>query len=265
MTVYNCGLQDKYADLWSHHNYIVYVLEGRKIWHTAEGSYDLKGGSCVFVKRGAAIVEQFFDTEFCLFLFFLPDDFIYDVLRSRSKPVAQGSCVSGSVIPIHSSPTISAYIQSMRPYFEEDLQPDPSLVELKFKELILAIADSPNNRELHSFFFSLLNTPQSVTVQKVMEENFRFNLKLEEFARLSFRSLSAFKRDFEKAYSTSPGKWLVEKRLMHALHLLTHMSKSVSDAAFESGFESTSHFSRAFRQRFGHSPTAVKQQLVACS
>ncbi|MGZ8540987.1 MAG: hypothetical protein ACXWV6_10100 [Chitinophagaceae bacterium] len=35
--------------MWSHHNYIVCVIEGRKIWHTANGSYDLRKGSCVFV------------------------------------------------------------------------------------------------------------------------------------------------------------------------------------------------------------------------
>jgi AraC-like DNA-binding protein len=45
-----------------------------------------------------------------------------------------------------------------------------------------------------------------------MEENFSFNLKLEEFARLSMRSLSAFKRDFQQVYQTSPGKWLLGKR-----------------------------------------------------
>jgi AraC-like DNA-binding protein len=95
-----------------------------------------------------------------------------------------------------------------------------------------------------------------------MEENFSFNLKLEEFARLSMRSLSAFKRDFQQVYQTSPGKWLLGKRLNHALHLISNIGKTVSEAAFESGFESPSHFSRAFRQRFGSSPATVKQQAI---
>jgi AraC-like DNA-binding protein len=259
-TIFNCRLENKYEDLWSHHNYILYVLEGRKIWHTAGASYDLREGSCVFVKKGAAIVEQFFDSEFCFFLFFIPDDFICHVIKSRSKPLQRPSAPSGPVMPIHNSATIQAYFQSMLPYFDHEQEPDQSLLELKFKELVLALADNPRNHELQAYFSSLLQGPQTVSLQRVMEENFCFNLKLEELARLSSRSLSAFKRDFEKVYDMPPGKWLMEKRLNHSLHLLTNVGKTVSEAAFESGFESSSHFSRAFRQRFGNSPLSIRLQ-----
>ena len=89
ITIYNCPLEHKYHDFWSQHNYIVYVIEGRKIWHTAHGSYDLRKGSCVFVRNGACIVEQFFDPRFCLVLFFVPDEFICEVLKSKSTPITR--------------------------------------------------------------------------------------------------------------------------------------------------------------------------------
>jgi AraC family transcriptional regulator, exoenzyme S synthesis regulatory protein ExsA len=146
-------------------------------------------------------------------------------------------------------------------YFDTRQEPDPSLLELKFRELILTIAGNPRNEELMSYFNALIQKPQSISLQRVMEDNFCFNLKLEEFARLSNRSLSAFKRDFQKIYNTTPGKWLTEKRLGHALHLLTNLNRTVSEAAFESGFEHPSHFSRSFRQRFGYSPATAKQQI----
>ncbi len=92
-----------------------------------------------------------------------------------------------------------------------------------------------------------------------MEANFSFNLKMEDFAKLSYRSLSAFKRDFEKLYATSPGKWLLENRLQHAKHLLTRGGRTVSEAAFESGFENSSHFSRAFSKKYGTPPSAIKK------
>jgi AraC family transcriptional regulator, exoenzyme S synthesis regulatory protein ExsA len=141
-----------------------------------------------------------------------------------------------------------------------ELDPDQSLLQLKFRELVLTLADNPVNSELRSYFCSLLQEPQSLSLQRIMEDNFCFNLKLEEFARLSSRSLSAFKRDFQTYYNTSPGKWLQEKRLNHALHLLTDMNRTVAEASFESGFESPSHFSRVFRERFGSSPATVKQR-----
>jgi transcriptional regulator GlxA family with amidase domain len=151
----------------------------------------------------------------------------------------------------------------MLPYFVSDREPDKALLELKFRELVLTLADNSANGDLHSYFCSLLQQPRVISLQEVMEDNFCYNIKLEEFATLCARSLSAFKRDFQHVYGMSPGKWLLEKRLNQALHLLTNMGKSVGDAAFESGFENASHFSRAFRQRFGTTPARLRQQQVS--
>lgn len=263
VTMFNCGLTNKFEDLWSHYNYIMYVLDGRKIWHTAHGSYDLRKGSCVFVRKGACVVEQFFDTEFCFFLFFVPDEFIRDVLNCRSKPIKSMPLQCSPVISIHNTSSVQSFFHSMHPYFEASRQPDQALLKLKFTELILTIADEPGNNELLSYFCSLQKEPQSVSLQRMMEENFCYNLRLEEFAKMSSRSLSAFKRDFVRVFQTSPGKWLIEKRLNHAMHLLSNQGKTVSEAAFESGFENTSHFSKAFRLRFGMAPVCARQQVFA--
>jgi len=262
VTIFNCKLQNKFEGLWSHYNYILYVIEGRKVWHTSHGSYDLHKGSCVFIRKGACVVEQFFDTEFCFFLFFLPDEFICDVLKSKSTPINSLPGEYDPVINVRNSASVHAFFQSMMPYFEASREPDQSLLKLKFSELILTIADDPCNEEIRSYFCSLLREPQQISLKKIMEENFCFNLGLEEFAKLSSRSLSAFKRDFVRIFNAAPGRWLMEKRLNHARHLLTNMGKTVSEAAFESGFESSSHFSRAFRQRFGMSPQAARQRVL---
>jgi len=262
-TIYNCRLKNKYEDLWSHFNYIVYVAEGRKIWHTPHGSYDLQEGSCVMVRKGGAIVEQFFDTEFCFFLFFVPDEFICEVLKSKAIPLQRSGKKYEPIIPVDANIGVHAFFQSMMTYFNSSREPDQSLLELKFRELILTIADNPLNSQLISYFSSLLQAPQSVSLQRVMEDNFSYNLKLEEFAKLCSRSLSAFKRDFQKQFNTTPGKWLLEKRLNYAMNLLTNAGQTVSEAAYDSGFESPSHFSRCFRQHFGVSPASLKQQVVA--
>lgn len=162
------------------------------------------------------------------------------------------------VIMLNTSDTLVSFFHSMSSYFRGTQEPDASLLELKFKELILIIADNPKNAELLSYFCSLLQEPASVSLQRIMDDNYCFNLKLSQYAELSNRSLSGFKRDFQKQFHTTPGKWLLEKRLMHAKHLLSNLDKTVSEAAFESGFESPSHFSRAFKFRYGATPTSVR-------
>jgi AraC-like DNA-binding protein len=199
--------------------------------------------------------------SFCLVVFFLPDDFITDVLKNKTFTRLSPDKKLHSVIPLDVTPTVQSFFNSMISYFDLLQEPDPLLLELKFRELVLTIADNPRNSELISYFTSLVQEPQAVSLQRVMEENYCYNLKLEEFARLTSRSLSAFKRDFQKIYNTTPGKWLTQKRLDHAMHLLTHLNRTVSETAFESGFENLAHFSRCFKQKFGVPPTAVKQQL----
>lgn len=260
ISIYDCPLENKFQDLWSKYNYIVHVVSGRKIWHTGQGEFDLKEGSCVLIRKGAYVVEQFFDTNFCLIVFFVPDKFIFDVLSKKSIPLYKSQLEYNPVINISSNAPLQSCFNSMLTYFNEKQQPDSAILELKFAELILTLADNPHNEELIAYFNSILKEPQVISLQQIMEENFSYNLKLEEYAELCARSLSSFKRDFQAVYKTTPAKWLLEKRLLHARHLISNLNKTVAEAAFESGFENASHFSRNFSQRFGFSPSVLKQK-----
>jgi AraC-like DNA-binding protein len=265
ITVFNCPLEarlmkSRFADLWSQYNYLFYVIEGRKIWHTADSSYDIGKETCVFVRKGAWVFENFIDDGFCVVLFFIPDEFICNTLKTKSKPLDNKQRKFEPVMVLDKSDTLCAFFLSISSYFSETHEPDRALLELKFKELILTIADNPRNAELLSYFCSLLHEPQYAALQRVMDENYCFNLKLEEYEQLSNRSLSTFKRDFQKIYKTAPGQWLLERRLSHGLRLLSEQNKTISEATFLSGFESVSHFSRSFKKRFGVTPSAFKHE-----
>jgi len=262
ITAFNCPMEarlmkNRFSDMWTEYNYLLYVIDGRKIWHTAKGSYDIQKDSCVFVRKGGFILEQLMDIGFCVMLFFIPDDFICDTLQTRSRPLLKYEEHFEPVMLLESSETLKGFFLSMSSYFSATKDPDPSLLELKFKELVLNIADNTVNEGLLSYFCSLLQEPQAILLRRVMDDNFCYNLKLEVYAELSNRSLSTFKRDFAKLFLCTPGKWLLEKRLHHAQHLISNQRKTVSEAAFESGFESPSHFSRAFKNRFGKGPAAI--------
>lgn len=268
ITVFNCPLEarlmkSRFADLWTHYNYLFYVIDGRKIWHTATKSYDIGKETCVFVRKGAWIFENFVNDGFCVVLFFIPDEFICNTLKMKSKLLADDKKIFEPVMILDKSETLSAFFHSISTYFSETHEPDKSLLELKFRELILTIADNPHNAELLAYFCSLMHEPQHVLLQRVMSENYCFNLKLEQYAQLCNRSLSAFKRDFQKIYHQTPGQWLLEQRLNHAARLLQDQHKTINEVAFESGFESVSHFSRSFKQRFGVSPSSFKLEKSA--
>src|SRR6185369_4450846 len=109
-----------------------------------------------------------------------PDDFIYDTLKTKAIPIHTPGKKYDPVMVIDRNESIEVFFHSMLSFFAGSKEPDPSLLELKFRELILTIAENPRNEELLSYFSSMLHEPQSVAMQKVMEDNYCFNLKLEQ-------------------------------------------------------------------------------------
>jgi AraC-like DNA-binding protein len=265
ITEFNCPLETQKATMWSDQSYFVYVLEGKKIWHIPGKSFELTQGQCLFVKKGAHIIEQVFGERFCLVVFFISDEFIADAIGNTqpAKPVVDQSRNTPVIAPVHANDSLHAFFNSIVPYFMDHRDINKSLLELKFRELILNVINNPHNDELTAYFHSLLLNNYGETMRKIMEENFQYNLRIEDYARMCGRSLSAFNRDFEAHFNTTPGKWLLGRRLQHAKILIHTSGKTISEVAFESGFENTSHFSRAFKQHYGYPPTGVRQQLTA--
>ena len=85
-----------------------------------------------------------------------------------------------------------------------------------------------------------------------------FNMPLDKFGYLTGRSLTTFKRDFKKAFNTTPQTWLTQKRLELAHYQLMQKKRKPVEVYLETGFENLSHFSFAFKKHFGYAPTEVR-------
>jgi AraC-like DNA-binding protein len=260
---YKCPLEEKFVGIWTDTDYLVHVVTGKKTWHTTEGSFPAVAGQSLYFKKGAAIVEQFFNEEFCLLLFFVPDDFIRNVVKEYagevSKAASQKVISKESIIRVNNDVGLTVFFQSMLAYFTDVEKPSETLLKLKLKELILSMLVSRNNPKL-SHYFQALGSREAPLVSEIMESNFRYNLSLENYAELCHRSLSSFKRDFQKQYNEPPGRWLLNKRLEYSAVLLKNNHINISQVVFECGFEDLSHFSRAFKSKFGVSPTQFRSQ-----
>jgi AraC family L-rhamnose operon regulatory protein RhaS len=62
-------------------------------------------------------------------------------------------------------------------------------------------------------------------------------------------------------FNTTPGDYLVRIRLGHARRRLREQhEQSVTEIAFECGFNSSQHFATCFRRHYGETPTAFRQK-----
>ncbi len=81
--------------------------------------------------------------------------------------------------------------------------------------------------------------------------------ELAEAVNLSSRQLS---RLFKEHLKMSPGQFYLELRLDRAHQMLLHSEMSVNSIAFACGFQSQSHFSRVYREKFGFSPRQTRRR-----
>lgn len=260
---YTCPLTEENASIFAQSDYIIHVLSGKKTWKTIHGVWPLKAGDTLFVKKGAARITQYFEESFCMLGFFLPDTLIRESLADPLKmtPVIRNIQIDKfTAAELKQSKYLDGFFQSMLTYFRGKEQPPDSIISFKINELLLNIVSDSNNTELISYFKSLTESTKP-SLHSIMEQNFFYNLSLEEFAKLSHRSLSAFKREFRIHYGSNPGKWLLTKRLHYSASLLMQDQLNITQIAFESGFENASHFSRAFKQEFGKSPIEYRKSI----
>jgi AraC-like DNA-binding protein len=254
---YKCPLKESKVPVWSKDNYLVYVLSGKKIWSSGDITYELKEGDSIFVTKGAHYIEQIMDREFCLLIFFFPDEFLEEVLEEANYNRKSSADAVPKFIPIDVNEPLKIFFDSMKSFFAQTPTPSRQLVGIKFRELVLQLLNYQNKTALFSFFDSVTSTPER-KFRQIIENNVQFNLSLEEYARMTGMSVSTFKRYFKQMFGESPGQYIIEKKLSRAALLLKKSTKSIQEVAYEIGFENPAHFTRMFNKKYKVSPSKFR-------
>lgn len=156
------------------------------------------------------------------------------------------------VLPQHA--LLKSLFASLAPYFEmADVLP-PDIAAFKVEEAIRVMRAIDKNVD---GLLAHFEEPGKLELMGFMEENYMFNLPLQKFAYLTGRSLTTFKKDFQRSYNTTPGRWLTQKRLELAHYFIAEKKKRPSDVYLETGFEDLSHFSYVFKKHFGYTAASV--------
>jgi len=184
--------------------------------------------------------------------------FTQDLLREFSIKYDYSSSKKMAIpayIQLDGKSVLANYMNSLREYEELfNQQPDSPLYKIKQEEAILLLLKT--YPELADVLFDF-SEPGKIDLEAFMQQNYHFNVDINRFAYLTGRSLSGFKRDFEKVFSVSPGRWLLQRRLKEAYIMLKEHKRAVSDVYPDLGFEDLSHFSFAFKKQYGMAPSQV--------
>lgn len=121
------------------------------------------------------------------------------------------------------------------------------------REIHFRLLKSPLGQLLRSL--CAFGTPGSQIAQAVgwLRKNFRKPVTIEELSLLCHMAPSTFHRYFKEVTTLSPLQYQKRLRLEEARRLLLE-GRSVAEAAFDVGYESSTQFSREYKRFFGDSP-----------
>jgi AraC-like DNA-binding protein len=145
----------------------------------------------------------------------------------------------------HPRPNVTGYYTEIRKRLQAHYNTADNLVTLT---KVYNPADAAFLQKVNDIIFS-----------NISDESFDAN-KLSSEICLSRTQLF---RKLKNVIGQSPADYIKQLRLQKAKKLLETTDKRVGEAAFETGFESVSHFTKVFRKRYGFKPSELKRKSNA--
>src|SRR5450755_771719 len=98
-----------------------------------------------------------------------------------------------------------------------------------------------------------------IRVAQLMEENIERPLSLEKIAKATGLSRRQIERLFKRDLNCVPKRYYLEMRLRRARELLLQTAMPIMDITAACGFQSPPHFSKCYRNQYGHPPSAERK------
>ncbi|MCL9807518.1 AraC family transcriptional regulator [Flavobacterium amniphilum] len=205
----------------------------------------MKSGHCLMTERLSG------NRNYSSVLLFFSNETVMQFLRKNGLTV-NGASGYPSVHSFRYDEFIQRFVSSLLDIAKLSKVTQKKLIEVKLEEILLYLTEIHGTGFLHALTANSDNATQKFI--RTVEMNQWNKLTVNELAFLCNKSVSSFKREFEKHYGESPIKWFQNKRLEKAYHLLHQEHKNASEIYFEVGYENLSSFIQAYKSKYGVTP-----------
>lgn len=202
----------------------------------------------MLIPEGNSIIAEHSDTEdlYQSFIVFFPARLGKDFMGA--KPLTNEPEPASPYLHFEINSYIQAYVDHLRGLINDHQSLSANLAELKVRELLTAMYELAPE-----VLAALFGRPSDLPLKQLVETNLLNPLTLEELAFLANRSLSSFKRDFEKAYGVAPQSYIRERRLEMAAAELAR-GRPPGAIYLDYGYQHLSNFNTAFKRKYGRTP-----------
>jgi AraC-like DNA-binding protein len=241
---------------------MIFVIKGIKLLHFANETIQVTPDKVFLLKKGIYVMGENIEEglPFEALMLFLPqqliDSFLMSIRRFRDKTEIKKDCL---IIP--ASYHLQDLKTQLRQYFRHNVFDYANLMPLKQQEAVVLLQATAERDAVISFLQSAIC--DDLEKLNAVVCNYLFQpITIAEMANLSNRSLSTFKRDFQKRYQASPRSWINKKRLEHAKLLIENTDKTITEVSTACGFDNSSYFIRLYRTAYHHTPGSARAKIA---
>lgn len=247
------------------------MLSGRKVMHLREvDPFDYQPGESLLLPSDRLMQIDFPDATLdeptrCLALT-ISDEFIRETIAELNEQVARVEMGDQWLLDtnnylLQNDPEISSLTDKLIRLFRENNPFKPFFIKNTLRELIVRLAQRQVRTGLLHQTGLHVTTNRLAFVVAYIRENLTKNLSVEELCDKACLSKSHFFRLFKSELGVSPAQFILTERIQRAKLILSDPAKSITDACYESGFNSLTYFSNAFRSVEHICPRQFKRQL----
>ena len=246
-----------------HHNYeIVFIKNGKGRIFINDTCQEYENGAILFLSPCLphySFTNAQFEDNFEIVIHF-DEAFI----ENRLKPIPEFL----SLIPfIHQSKKVlvydSIFKEKQTAIFEEIVNQNPLEQLISFFRILSRLASSSNYHYLLNkpFNDSRIQHKQVENIFNFINENYQQSISTKDIAKHLNLTTNSFCKVFKKLTHKTFITYLNEYRIHRASNLLENTNDTISEIAFQCGFENLSYFSKMFYRVKNNKPIDYKRLL----
>ena len=249
--------EELFKDVYFAANSLYYVESGSAALHSGKDEIRIKKGEIAIIKQHSKLdIQKFKDRDgkdFKSIIFYLFPDFVTEFVKHGTGVQSKSYSINANIISLGKDTMLKTFCESLLPLFESK-QPSHAIIKDKTFSALHSLSQV-NKKLLH--FLSENSKPIKIDLYEFMIHVSVYNYSVNDLAKLTERSLSAFKRDFYSVFETTPHQWILHRKMDNAEQLLTREKMKASDIYVMLGFNELSHFSAAFKKIKGIAPSQL--------
>ncbi len=250
----------RYEALFPNKGCFLYIKGNHTKIHSAVNTTEIPAKDGILLKCGNYFVDwvgQIDNDMVEVIAFHLYPNVLQQLYEQELPDLIKRQLQGEQVSRLANDSIVERFIENLQFYFDNPSLVNEDVLELKIKELILLLVQSKSAQSITEVFSELF-TSRSTGIKEVVSVHVYSNLSVPELAQLCGMSISTFKREFERVYNQSPNNYLIDQRLQKSSELLQNTQKTISEIAYETGFNDPAYFARLFKKRLNLTPSEFR-------